>query len=66
MYRAFWRLNHEGFDHKSVTIINRGRYDTPTKTILIDSFKDTKDAGEIIEYYIGNNKQLFDYLKNGL
>ena len=67
MYRAFWRLNHEGFGHKPVTIINKGRYDTPTKTILTDSFKNTKDAGEIIEFYISDDKELlFKYLKYGL
>ena len=66
MYRAFWRLNHEGFGHKPVTIINKGRYDTPTKTLLTDSFKDTSDAGEIIEYYVvDEKKKLFNYLKHG-
>ena len=56
MFRAFWRLNHEGLGHKPISIINKGIYDSPTKTLLNDSFKDSSDAGEIIEYYIVNEK----------
>ena len=66
MFRAFWRLNHEGFGHKPISIINKGIYDTPTKTLLNESFKDSSDAGEIIEYYIVDEKKdLFNYLKHG-
>ena len=62
----FWRVNHERFYHNPLSKINKGIYETQTQTLLADCFKDTTDAGEIIEYYIINErKYLFNYLKHG-
>lgn len=65
VFRAFWRLNHEGFGHQPVSKINKGKVSTPTKVIMKDGYEKTNDAGEIIEYYIYQNKDLnyFDYIK---
>ena len=64
IFKSFWRLNHESLGHKPISKINNGM-DTPKKTILSKTFTKTEDAGEIVEYYIiENRKNDFYTIKN--
>ena len=65
VFRAFWRLNHEGCGHKPVSKINRGKANTPKKVIINKGYTEGNDAGEIIEYYVYHEvkQNYFDYLK---
>jgi len=65
IFRTLWKLNHEAFGHKPVSKINKGRANTPDKTIINESYKITKDAGEIIESYVYESSDInnFDMIK---
>ena len=68
VFRAFWRLNHEGFGHQLISKINRGKANTPKKVIINNGYVERKDAGDIIEYYVYHevNSNYFDLIKNAV
>ena len=68
IFRTLWKFNHEAFGHKPVSKINKGRANTPNKTIINGLYKNTKDAGEIIEKYIyeSMDELSFDTIKSAI
>ena len=61
-YKSFWRIIHEGFGHKPVSILNNNEYDTPSKFIINGTFHEITDAGKLLEYYINDTREKFEYL----
>ena len=61
-YKSFWRIIHEGFGHKPVSILNNNEVDTPCNFIINGIFHDISDAGKLLEYYINDTREQFEYL----
>ena len=64
VFKALWRINHESLGHKPVALINENKVETPSKFIINGSFKDIKDAGNILEFFITEDVDKFNNLKN--
>ena len=62
-FKAFWRINHEGFGHRPVSILNKKKIPTPSKFFINGTYKKSEDAGKILEYYITKEDDEFIELK---
>ena len=62
-FKAFWRINHEGFGHRPVSILNKKKIPTPSKFFINGTYKKSEDAGKILEYYITKEDDDFIELK---
>ena len=62
-FKAFWRINHEGFGHRPVSILNKKKIPTPSKFFINGTYKKSEDAGKILEYYITKEDNEFIELK---
>lgn len=61
-FKSFWRIIHEGLGHKPVSILNNNYEDTPSKFIINGEFHKISDAGRLLEYYINDAREEFEYL----
>ena len=64
IFQALFRINHEALGHKPVAKINNNKLETPNKFLYNGSFRDAKDAGNILEYFIAGDSIKFNSLKN--
>ena len=63
-FKAFWRIVHESFGHKPVSIVNDNKMDTPGIFIINGKFHEVyeSDAGKLLEYYVSDTREKFEVL----
>ena len=61
-FKAFWRIIHESFGHKPVSIINNNKADTPSRFVINGEFHQISDAGNLLEYYVIDTREIFEHL----
>ena len=61
-FRVFWRIIHEGYGHKPVSIINNNENEIPHNFIINGKFHKISDAGKLLEYFIIDTREDFELL----
>ena len=63
-FKSFWRIIHESFGHKPVSIINNNKMDTPDIFIIHGKFHNVSDAdaGKLLEYFVSDTREIFEAL----
>ena len=63
-FKSFWRIIHESFGHKPVSIENDNKMDTPGIFIINGKFHKVSesDAGKLLEYYVSDTREMFEVL----
>ena len=65
IFKGFWRIIHECYGDQPIQKINNYKVDTPTFFYYFGRIiKNKRDAGNILEYFINNNSDEINRVKN--
>lgn len=64
IFKGFWRIIHECYGHQSIQKINNYKIDTPKFFYYLGTIIKKKDAGNILEFFISNNSDDINGVKN--